>query len=260
MSDNSEQRFNVYFAGECLEGHDIVDVREAVGKLFKAQDDTLSRLFSGNRQPVKRGCDKGTALKYQRAMAKAGARAIVERAASSAAVDGVVADPQAAAEIKEDAGAKVSPATAAPSGSLTLAPDGTEVLRPEERAQVTPVDIPTDHLEALPIGDRLSPESPPVAPVPMPNFELANAGAELSDAKPPPAMNVPSTESLSLTPGDYDLSDCAPPPPAPEDIPMGHLVLAEAGEELLDADHRTTVSDEAPPTDHLRVEDPHGDP
>ncbi|MDP5072133.1 MAG: hypothetical protein NWQ45_14645, partial [Congregibacter sp.] len=79
MATEHHERYDIAFGGECLEGHDPLAVREALGALFKADEATLDRLFSGTRQRIKRNCDKATALKYQKSLAAAGAKAIVSR-------------------------------------------------------------------------------------------------------------------------------------------------------------------------------------
>ena len=69
-----DPQYDIYFAWEMLDGHEPAAVRAGLGKLFKADDATLDKLFSGKRLLIKRGCDKATALKYKQAMEKAGAR------------------------------------------------------------------------------------------------------------------------------------------------------------------------------------------
>jgi hypothetical protein len=81
MANDAEQRFNIEFAGECLEGHSPEAVRAGLAALFKADAAALERLFSGKRQRIKRDCDKATALKYQKAMTGVGARAIITASA-----------------------------------------------------------------------------------------------------------------------------------------------------------------------------------
>jgi hypothetical protein len=58
-----EERYNVYFAGQVIDGHDPVAVRENLGKIFNANQVVLDKLFSGKPQLVKRECDAGTAAK-----------------------------------------------------------------------------------------------------------------------------------------------------------------------------------------------------
>ena len=80
-----EARYNVYFAGQLLEGQDPGSVRSSLAKLFNADEATLEKLFSGNAQLIKRNCDKATALKYKQAMERAGAQALIKAVAETAA-------------------------------------------------------------------------------------------------------------------------------------------------------------------------------
>ena len=74
-----EERYNVYFAGQVLEGCDRSSVRDKLAKVFNADQATLDKLFSGKAQLIKRNCDKATALQYREAMERAGAIPIVKR-------------------------------------------------------------------------------------------------------------------------------------------------------------------------------------
>ncbi len=57
-----EERYNVYFAGQVVEGYDLHSVRDKLAKVFNADQATLDKLFSGKAQLIKRDCDKATAL------------------------------------------------------------------------------------------------------------------------------------------------------------------------------------------------------
>ena len=47
-----EKRYNVYFAGEILEGFEAGQVRAGLAALFKADEATLQKLFSASRGDV----------------------------------------------------------------------------------------------------------------------------------------------------------------------------------------------------------------
>lgn len=237
MADASEPRFDVYFAGECLKGHDTARVRAALGKLFKAQEQTLERLFSGTEQPIKRGCDKATALNYQRAMTKAGAKPIIRRVSPGEATSSRVTPPGETAE-------------------LTVAPSGTDVLRPEERATVEVPEIPTEHLQLEPPGDRLAPPAPVVEELPVPDFELADVGADLGGPSDPTDPALPDITSLTLAPQNHDLSDCAAPTAAIAEIALDHLDLDDPGTDILSEEERRRPESPPPDTSHISLEDP----
>ena len=237
MADASEPRFDVYFAGECLKGHDAAEVRLALSKLFKAQGQTLERLFSGTEQPIKRGCDKATALNYQRAMSKAGAKPIIRRVSPG--------EPTRSPSTPTD-----------DTGELTVAPSGTDVLRPEERAVVEAPEISTDHLHVEPAGDRLAPPAPVVEALPVPDFELADVGADLGDPLDQADPALPDIMSLTLAPQNHDLSDCAPPTAPVADIALDHLDVDDPGAELLSEDERRRPEPPPPDTSHISLDDP----
>jgi hypothetical protein len=55
-----DERFNIYFDGQVIAGHDVGSVREKLAKVFNADQSTLDKLFSGKLQLIKRGCDQAT--------------------------------------------------------------------------------------------------------------------------------------------------------------------------------------------------------
>lgn len=73
----SEPRFDILFAGETIGGADRNAVADNLGRLFKATPETVARLMGGGTHVLKRGADADTARKYESAMERAGARAIL---------------------------------------------------------------------------------------------------------------------------------------------------------------------------------------
>lgn len=220
MSSADSERYDIFFAGECLQGRDPQAVRAALGRLFKADDPTLDRLFCGQRQRIKGGCDAATANKYRQALTAAGAKVSIAPASGRVAPAAAAAAPAAA-----------SPPAAAPdSGRLTLAD----------------------------AGERLGPASADVAALTPPDFDLAEVGADLGPP-PSPAPPAPDTSGLSLAREGGDLSDCAPEPaPAPA-LDLSHMELAKAGSDLLSEAERQRPQAAAPDTAHLTLE-PGADP
>lgn len=220
MPPTDSDRYDIFFAGECLAGRDPQAVREALGRLFKADGKTLDRLFCGQRQRIKGGCDQATARRYQQAFADAGARVVIARAAAAA--------PAPAAS---------SPAASSPAAA------------PPDPGRLTLADV----------GERLGPAAPEAVAVTPPNFDLAEVGADLGPppSAPPPA--APDTSQLALAGEGGDLSDCAPEPaPAPA-LDLSHMELAEAGSDLLSEAERERPRAAAPDTAHLTLA-PDADP
>ena len=67
-----DETFNIYYAGEVLDGHDAASVREGLAVLFNANDATLDKLFSGATHLIRRNLDREQALRYKAAMERAG--------------------------------------------------------------------------------------------------------------------------------------------------------------------------------------------
>ncbi|MEM8561769.1 MAG: hypothetical protein AAGF57_06020 [Pseudomonadota bacterium] len=278
-----DERYNVYFLGQLQEGQQPHTVRANVAKLFNANEPTLTKLFSGHPQLIKRNCDRATALKYKQAIEKAGATPIIQTAdalpseAEQAPVetrrpDTEARQPTAAEKIAAlaaapDLGAKTSSAGSQPASSLSgetpqsatdplLAPPGTDVLRPQERKTPEVSTVNTPALEVAASGERLS-EAPPPAPPPPDTSHLTEG--EVGDMIP----NLPATEppvepdisNIALSPDGTDLSDCARPAAAPLDLDLSGFDLAPAGSDVVEEQYRSRQDVAAPDTDHLSLKE-----
>jgi hypothetical protein len=271
------QRYNIYFAGEILDGRDSSTVRAALSKLFNANEETLERLFSGKAQLIKRECDKATALKYKQAMERAGARPLIKLAGEHAAPASPPPEAPSRSAAEKIAALAAAPdtlrypgpgdtpdadpePTAAPEPetvSLDLCPDGTEVLRPEERATPSRVDIDTSGLSLDAEADRLSPEPPPPPTSPdTSHLSLGEAGEVLPTLAPERSPLNPDTSGISLAPEGTDFSDCARAGAAPAEPDLTGIELAPPHTEVLQ-EHERGKRPEGPPvaTDHLQLAD-----
>jgi hypothetical protein len=275
-----EARYNVYFAGELLAGHDLAGVRGQLARLFKADEATLDKLFSGKPQLVKRDCDKATALKYKQAMEQAGALPVIkpvaapaaaapakaagkpmsmaERIAALAAAPDITYPPRSG-ESAHSGTSHVQPADAhieSDEGGIRLAPAGTAVLLPEERPAPATTEVKPPDLEIFASGQRLSEPLP--APPPAPDtshFSAAEPGELLPNLPSGRAPLSPDTSAIALSPDGTDLSDCAAPvSPAPA-LDLSGLELAPAGADVLELRYRNRHDGPAPATDHLTLED-----
>lgn len=269
------ERYNIYFAGQVLEGRDTASVRDAMGKLFKADAATLDKLFSGKAQLLKRECDKATALKYKQAMEKAGAKPLIKRIATAEAaapapeesrpltaaerIAAVAAgrDPDSPADAQPPSGDTSEEAAEeeVPEGLYLCAP-GADLLRPEERKQPGTVAIDTSSLDIDASGGRLSEPAPTPPPAPdtahMTMGEVGESIPTLQTDPPPPA---PDISAIDLSPEGTDFSDCAPPPAFSEDLDLSHLDIAETGSDMLEAAYRKENTATAPDTDHIKLSD-----
>ncbi len=217
--------YDIYFKGEVLEGHDPAAVRNELGRLFKASEAVLDRLFSGEDQLIKKACDNVTALKYQKAMKAAGARPLIRPAGED---NGAVSPgPETAAESASQG--EPPSGDSGPDGDFDLADAGSRLSEP---APEPPPPPDTGHLSAAAPGEDIPN---------LPRFEQALA---------------PDTSGIELAPEGTDLTDCAPPPSPELNPDLSHLELAEAGADLLEETYRQGRTAEAPDTDHLQLEPP----
>lgn len=70
--------FNLIYRGEVALDHDILVTREKFAKIFKASDDKIELLFSGNPVVLKKGLSAEDGIKWQRHMLQMGAITYLE--------------------------------------------------------------------------------------------------------------------------------------------------------------------------------------
>ncbi len=156
------QLYDIYFSGQIMDGKDPTETRIQVGKLFKADQRQLEKLFSGTPVRIRSGVDEETATMYRVTLRKAGA--LVEIKPSSISTD--------SAEANDTTDTTRSDATE----GLTLLPPNTGTLI-DCAPTIIPQPLPeTDHLSLAPEGSIIT-ESPEQKPV-----EIDTAGLSLSPA------------------------------------------------------------------------------
>ncbi len=266
-----EDRYNVYFAGQVLDGFDQSSVRDKLAKVFNADQATLDKLFSGKTQLIKRYCDHATAQQYSEAMERAGALAIVKLSEPATATNTASARPMTAAE-------KIAALAAAPDtslyrtgtsgttpqsqnqsaepepGGIALAPAGTEVLRKEERPAAVIREVDTAGLAIDTAAKRLSDEAPP--PPAAPDTDHLSMG-DVGDIIPNlPRFTVPLSpviDGLALSAPGTDFSDCAAPEPPALELDVSALDVLPAGAVLLEEEYRNREPGVIPSTDHISL-------
>lgn len=276
-----ETRYNVYFAGQLLEGHELTTVRGRLASLFKADEATLDKLFSGQAQLVKRDCDRDTAQKYQQALERAGALPIIK------AIPQAEPEPGEPAAKKLTAAERIAMLAAAPDlmpaeasagqaptpepitqptpgpdaedadpDGLSLLASGVDVLRPEERQEPVESAVTAPELEIDAAGQRLS--STPSAPPPAPDtshLSTAEVGELLPGLPSETAPLSPDTSALDLAPEGTDLSDSAAPKAPVLELDLSAIDLAPAGSEVLEQQYRKHEDTPPPTTDHFSLDD-----
>ena len=283
------ERFSIFYAGELLPGQDQATVREALARLFRANEASLDALFSGRMVAVKRDCDRATAARYQQAMREAGAEPIVRQEPEPATAATPTPAPQAPSGPGEPTMAErlaaltgesptpqpegQQPATQQPQAHkseppaaprhasshpgppapYTVAEVGAMVLTEAERRQPPATEIDTSALQVAPPAERLAP--PPPEPPPAPDvsgMDLAAAGEVLQR----PVEHVPvalEIDHLDLSPAGTDFADCTPPPTAAPVLDLSGLELGAPGSDVLEARYRETETASPPDTGHLSL-------
>ncbi len=228
-----EPLYDVCYAGQLLDGQDLHSVRDRIQKLFKANTDTLEKLFSGKTQILKRGCDKTTALKYKKAMEAAGAKPVI-RAGE------LTADPGSPKPTEQ---------------SFDLAPVGADVLRPEERKAPAHADIDVSHLNLAAAGTTLGESVEATHSTPdTSHLSMGEVGEDIPNLPDTQTTPTPNTNDISLAPEGSDFSDCAPPDDVGPNLDLSAIELAPAGVDVLEEQYKKTEKTSAPDTSHLSLD------
>ena len=269
-----EERYNVYFAGQVMDGFESNTVRDKLAKVFNADQATLDKLFSGKPLLIKRGCDRATAAKYKQALESAGAIPVIKRAESPNAVEAATpAKPLTAAE-------KIAALAAAPdqhsyqksaadspppagqpesdsdTGGIVLAPPGTEVLRENERAEPVVRDVDTSGLTVDATAERLSDEPPPPPAAPdTGHLSMGEVGETIPNIGSSVTPLSPNLEGLALSAAGTDFSDCAAPEPPEPTLDLSHLTALPPGDRPSQEQDRRPGPVATPSTDHISLED-----
>jgi len=176
----SNSSYDIYFSGKLLPGSEPDQARQAVARIFAADQAMLERLFSGTPIRVKSAVDQETAIKYRVAFREAGALVEIRPCTATA--------PRATPEASR-------PAT------MTLLPPMTGSLA-EYAPRITPARIPNNSaLQLAPVGAPIDLEpSPPPVDIDTTELTLAppNSGSLEDCQTPKRAQPLPDISSLKL--------------------------------------------------------------
>ena len=287
-----DERYDILFAGGIADGFDPVEVRENVAKLFKANEQTLAKLFSGKPQMIKRGIDKQAAIKYKAAMQKAGAVALVRtHKPAESGKTAVAPAPQAAAKpvsmaerlaaltgdseptdeaakptfgsAPSPAEADAAPATTSPvsatgatatSDDISVAPPGSDMLREDERREFEELAIDTSAIHLVPefAEPEVTADTAPPAPD-VSHLSMGDVGEVIPHLESAPPELNPDTSHLSMG----DVGETIPQlvdEAEPVTVDTSALDLAPEGSDVLEDQYRVRNDPPAPHTDHLSLE------
>lgn len=188
-------RYEIAFSGKLVPGARLELVQANLAKLFQADAQRITQLFSGRRVILKNNLDEATAEKYRSTLERAGA--LVDVLSMEPEIEEVELAPPPEPEPEsrrwdEPAPAPVAQPTAPTPGRLKVVP------RDEYMAAFVGVDAPDFGI--APVGADLQDAKPQVPP---PRFDLSSlsvapVGSDMGQAKTPPAAPPPDTSHLRL--------------------------------------------------------------
>ncbi|MDX1341134.1 MAG: hypothetical protein R3227_02230 [Reinekea sp.] len=178
----AEQQYDLLFSGQCLEGHYVDFVKADLQTLFKASQDYIDGLFSGQEQIIKRKVDKATAIKFQQAFKKAGAKLTVKIHNPSAQPTTPIVKAAAAPDTKSVPNRPVQPQ--APTG-IPAQLGTTTAVAPGENAD-----------------DLIEHHQPDIkAPATVPSWDVSAPGAVLGGETPFVPANIDTSDLSVAAPG-----------------------------------------------------------
>lgn len=169
----SQERFDIYFAGELLPDQPVATVREWLSRQFNLQGAALEQLFSGEPVRIKQGVDMETASRFRAAFRKAGALVDIRPVTAQEETDQPTQAGGDEPELLppntgtlEDYAEEVTAAPLPDIGYMDLAGQEQPL---DDTPPPPPADIPTEHLSAEPpnTGDLSAyAEDKPPRPIP----------------------------------------------------------------------------------------------
>lgn len=267
-----EERYRLVFRGEVLEGQHTAVVKKKLAQALGIKDEAkLEQMFAGKAVVIRKDADTKTAAKFQVAFKKSGARLRVlpvvlsmeELEAKEAAELAQAAQVKADRERADALAAQPDQVGFNDTSAWALMPAGSPVLAEEEREEIVPVEVPTDHISldkpAAFASEEAAEESEPVI-IDAPDFDVAAVGAVMAPAtsEEPEVAELLLDVEFSVAEVGVELVKPSPPVEVPKTLLESEFDLAEPGavmgsgsEEQVappapDVSHLTMVEEEAP--------------
>ena len=176
----ADELYNVIFQGKTLADADLQQVKEQLARLFKVDEEKVSKMFSGKAVVIKKSTDRATAQKYSMAMKKAGAVAQI------CTLDGKVVDFSKPEQKEEPTPQAAAEPQSVPSDALTLAAVGEQIMPPQD---VVEASFNTEGMTMAPVGSDVADlePAPPAFEADLSNLEMAEAGERILDPNTPPS-------------------------------------------------------------------------
>lgn len=261
-----DERYRLVFRGEVLEGQHGAVVKKKLAQALGIKDEAkLEQMFAGKAVVIRKDADTKTAAKFQAAFKKSGARLrVLPVVLSMEELEAKEAAEQAQAEQARLDRERADALAAMPdqvgfgdTSAWALMPAGSPVLAEEEREEVEPVEVPTDHISlhkavAFAVEDTAE-EAEPVE-INAPDFDVAAVGSVMA----PATAEEPEVADLLLD-VDFSIAEAGAAlvkPSLPVEVPPALLEsefdLAEPGA-VMGSGSEEQVVPPAPDVSHLTM-------
>lgn len=261
-----EERYRLVFRGEVLEGQHSAVVKKKLAQALGIKDEAkLEQMFAGKAVVIRKDADTKTAAKFQLAFKKSGARLRVlpvvlsmeELEAKEAAELAQAAQAKAERERADALAAQPDQVGFNDTSAWALMPAGSPVLAEEEREEIEPVEVPTDHISLdKPVAFAVEEAAEEVEPVVInaPDFDVAAVGAVMAPATSdePEVPDLLLDVDFSVAEAGAELVKPSPPVEAPPALLESEFDLAEPGA-VMGSGTEEQVAPPAPDVSHLTM-------
>jgi len=264
MSDN---KFDIIFTGDIVDGADISTVKIKAAQLFRLDEAKLAILFRGKRTALKKNVDNDTAQKYQKILKNIGMITVLQ---SHGTTNASLAPQKSSHDQAAISSQAPSIESSTPIKSSTPIENPAPIESPTPKFS-EPNPSSTNQLEVLPVGELVLPDNSAVLVnadqlLDGVDWTIDQPGAQLSDKQlseqAEAAVNVLTVPDLSIAPPATDLlsdDEKAPTVPPLEFSTIEIIDTAEVGEDLLPEAEKTPWVERSVDISHLKAEQPQGD-
>ena len=262
-----EERYRLVFRGEVLDGQHAAVVKKKLAQALGIKEEAkVEHLFSGKAVVIRKDSDTKTAAKFQAAFKNSGARLrVMPVVLSMEELEAKEAADQAKAEQDRLERERAAALAAMPNqadfddtSAWALMPAGSPVLADEEREEVEPAEVATDHLRletTTSFGVVEAEEEAEPVEIQAPDFDVAAVGAVIgpaADADTADASDLLAEVDFSVAEPGVELVQPSPPVEVPVELLESEFDLAEPGADMGE-DTEEQIPPPAPDVSHLEM-------
>ena len=193
-------KFDLVFRGQTIKNMALGEVKINLVGLFKSSPEAVEKLFTGSEVAIKKSLDYATAMKYQSALKKAGALALIKEIESE---DSATSQTPTLKQGKANFGS--APPASDPAITSETEPQTTQqqAVKTDERQRVeanNTRDVSTEgDMSLAVVGASIMPDKVyEKRDVDTSDLSLAVAGERIMPKKPPEHYPEPSIDHLKL--------------------------------------------------------------